>query len=48
MKPYNTPLNQLLEQMSTQELDALLQAELRADPIDDGAVRRILAILEQR
>jgi len=48
MKPYNTPLNQLLEQMSTQELDALLQAELRADPIDDSAVRRILAILEQR
>ena len=48
MKPYNSPLNQLLEQMSTQELDALLLAELRADPIDDGAVRRILAILEQR
>lgn len=48
MKSFNTPLNQMLEQLSTQELDTLLHAELRADPIDDSTVRRILAILEER
>lgn len=37
-----------LEQMPTQELDEMLQAELRKDNIDEDLVRLILDILEER
>ena len=37
-----------LEQMPTQELDEMLQAELRKDNIDDDLVRLILDVLEER
>lgn len=37
-----------LEQIPTQELDEMLQAELRKDNIDDDLVRLILDVLEER
>lgn len=49
MKELNiTSLQEELGQLSTQELDEILQAELKKDPIDDVRVRSILKILEKR
>lgn len=39
---------EFLEQMSTQELDRMLQSELQKETIDDDLVRQILDILEFR
>lgn len=41
-------LREFVEQMPTQELDAMLQAELQKENIDDNLVRLILDVLESR
>lgn len=43
-----TSVRELFEQMSTEQLDVLLDRELHSDQIDDGAVRMILSILRER
>lgn len=41
-------LREILEQMSTEQLDEMLQAELRKDPANGPAVRMILSVLKDR
>lgn len=43
-----TGLRGVLEQMSTEQLDEMLQEELKKEPIDDHAIRMILKVLRQR
>ena len=43
-----TSLREMLEQLSTEQLDEMLQKELHKDQIDDHAVRLIMRILRER
>lgn len=43
-----TSLREMLEQLSTERLDEMLQKELHKDQIDDHAVRLIMRILRER
>lgn len=43
-----TSIRELLEQMPTQQLDAMLQAELTKEHIDENSVRLILHVLRER
>lgn len=43
-----TSIRELLEQMPTQQLDAMLQAELSKERIDENSVRLILHVLRER
>lgn len=44
----NNGLRELLEQLSTKQLDEMLQAELQKRPMDPEAVKMIMRILEER
>lgn len=44
----NNGLRELLEQLSTEQLDEMLWAELRKKPVDGAAVRLIMQILRER
>lgn len=49
MKQNNTAsLRELLEQMSTQQLDEMLDRELHGESIDEDAVRMIMSVLRER
>lgn len=49
MQPNNiTSLREMLEQMSTEQLDAMLNKELRGESVDGNSVRMILRILRER
>lgn len=49
MKNYNTTgLRGVVEQMSTEQLDEMLQHELEKEPVDESAVRLIMEVLEKR
>ena len=39
---------EFLKELSTSELDRMLQAELRKETIDDDLVRLVLSVLEER
>lgn len=44
----NVSLRELLEQLSTEDIDGMLMKELKRKPPDENAVRLILSILEER
>lgn len=49
MKQNNvSSVREMLEQMTTQQLDEMLDRELHKEPVDDSAIRLILDILKQR
>lgn len=49
MKNYNTTgLRGVLEQMSTEQLDEMLQHELEKESVDESAIRLIMEVLEKR
>lgn len=49
MKNYNTTgLRGMIEQISTEQLDEMLQHELEKESVDESAVRLIMAVLEKR
>ena len=49
MKNYNTTgLRGVVEQMSTEQLDEMLQHELEKESVDESAIRLIMEILEKR
>lgn len=49
MKQNNmTSLNDILEQLTTEQLDEMLRAELQKEQIDDNSVRLIMRILKER
>lgn len=41
-------LREILEQMSTEQLDEMLHSELRKNPVNGSAVRMILSVLKER
>lgn len=43
-----TSLKEILEQLTTEQLDEMLHAELKKDPVEDNSVRLILRILKER
>lgn len=43
-----TSLQEMLEQLPTEQLDEMLHAELKKKPVDENAVRLIMHILEER
>lgn len=49
MKNYNTTgLRGVIEQMSTEQLDEMLQHELEKESVDESAIRLIMEVLEKR
>ena len=49
MKNYNTTgLRGMIEQMSTEQLDEMLQHELEKESVDESAIRLIMEVLEKR
>ena len=48
MKHNMTSVRDLLEQMSTEQLDEMLDKELHAEPVDGNAIRLILGVLRER
>ena len=49
MKNYNTTgLRGVIEQMSTEQLDEMLQHELEKESVDESAVHLIMEVLEKR
>lgn len=48
MEANNSSLREILLECTTPQLDAMLQAELNKDPIDETAVRMIMSVLEER
>ena len=49
MKEFNmTSLREMLEQLSTPQLNEMLRSELKKEPLDENSARLILSILEER